>query len=144
MFNELLHQTYDLDQLRNHSDIHLLANVLCSLLANLPSTIFKEKEIADLIAYFDEAVRLSTGTKVNALDIFKSHSDDNADPDHDVASLSEEIINALKCKLEALYASNPEDRCRYGLMTLTFHLLKQVGSLSMTRSAELTDLLHVE
>merc|ERR1719242_2386057 len=48
------------------------------------------------------------------------------DPDEDVICLSAEHINALKDKIESLYLRDSEDRNRYGLMTLTFHLLKQI------------------
>lgn len=107
--------------------------MLCGLLGNLPSTIFKEKEIADLITEFDRIRQRNTenGKSIGtAFDIYKSHSSGSGaseqDPDADVAALSPEAINALKVHIESLYLSESEDRNRYGLMTLIFHLLKQI------------------
>ena len=148
IFNDLLQQTYHLSKLQNYKNIHVLANTLSALLTNLPSTIFKEKQIEDLIKYFDEITNRNQKNGVG-LDIFKSNNllkksashmsedynnnNNNDDTkreqehvDDEVAKIPIDILNKLKLRIEKLYCTSPYDKNRYGLLTLIFHLLKQI------------------
>eukprot|EP01084_Bolivina_argentea_P296381 510442_1 len=116
MFNQLLLQTYDINTLLNYKNIHVLANVLTKLLTNLPSTIFKEKQIEILVTFFQKKRILKGMVEKQG----KKHID------YDVAEINKNYIKKLKLSMETLYLSNKEDRNRYGLMTLIFHLLKQI------------------
>ena len=128
IFDNLLEQTYDFTQLKDCKNVHVLANVLCSLLSNLPSTIFKEKQIENLITYFDKISQRKQSAK---LDLFHSNkrklpNSENTHVDDEVANLSKEILKKLKTKIEEFYCLQEQDEQRYGLMTLIFHLLKQI------------------
>jgi len=132
MFHRLLTQTYDVAQLHHYGNIHVLANVLTALLTNLPSTIFREKQIASLIQFFDGVTNRS---KADAMDIFHSNLRNNdADAeskqesshvDDDVAEIDVSHLQALKNKIEQARAAMAM-KSHYGLMTLIFHLLKQI------------------
>eukprot|EP01083_Nonionella_stella_P143098 443954_1 len=124
LFNSLLQQTYNVDSLRNYKDIHILANTLSALLSNLPCSIFGEERIASLIEYYDSLLDTEE-KKTNNIFHFDKNKTNVTHVDEDCLRMNgSEIISKLARKIEDLY--NDSDRNRYGLMTLVFHLLKQV------------------
>eukprot|EP01083_Nonionella_stella_P182643 657657_1 len=125
IFNNLLQQTYDVQKLQSQSNIHILANILSALLSNLPSTIFREQQLGHLIQFYDAISHRTQPSTTNLTHLFKKQTQNNVHPDQEVADISIDILSRLKGKIEELYY-NEKDKSRYGLMTLIFHLLKQI------------------
>eukprot|EP01084_Bolivina_argentea_P166755 289471_1 len=106
VFNKLLQKKCNTNKLKLYENIYVLAQLLCSLLSNLPSTILPKKQINILLSYVDQN---------------QIHIDEQKHVDDDVANISQECINKLKHEMEI-----SKYRHRYALMTIIFHLLKQI------------------
>eukprot|EP01083_Nonionella_stella_P285173 970735_1 len=109
--NGLLYERISMTVLKeNHNNVYVLANALKYLLAMLPSSIFGDQN-------FEELQGVVRQMGIQTMD--------------DVTMLSENKLINLKACIDAMYDSSRYNH-RYGLISLTLHLLKQVTLHSKT------------